>query len=146
MNKTVVIARNPRARFDYFVDGTIQAGICLTGSEVKGLRSGGCSIKGAFVRIEDGEAFVYGFTIPFQDDPARARKLLLHKREILELSSHSKEQVERFMRNVSVVETAGAPENLRVEEMGGRYSVEFDEASVRLTSEPAKAADFADFD
>ena len=92
MNKTVVIARNPRARFDYFVDGTVQAGICLTGSEVKGLRSGGCSIKGAFVRIEDGEAFVYGLTIPFQDDPARARKLLLHKREILELSSHSKEK------------------------------------------------------
>lgn len=58
----------------------------------------------------------------------------------------SKEQVERFMRNVSVVETAGAPENLRVEEIGGRYSVEFDEASVRLTSEPAKAANFADFD
>ena len=101
--------------------------------------------KGAFVRIENGEAFVYGLTIPFQDDPARARKLLLHKREILELSSHSKEQVERFMRNVSVVETAGAPENLRVEEMGGRYSVEFDEESVRLTSEPAEAADFADF-
>ena len=46
MDKTVVIAMNPRARFDYFVDGTVQAGICLTGSEVKGLRSGGCSIKG----------------------------------------------------------------------------------------------------
>ena len=58
----------------------------------------------------------------------------------------SKEQVERFMRNVSVVETAGAPENLRVEEMGGRYSVEFDEANVWWTSEPAEAADFADFD
>ena len=58
----------------------------------------------------------------------------------------SKEQAERFMRNVSVMETAGAPENLRVEEMGGRYSVEIDEASVRLTSEPGEAADFADFD
>ena len=89
---------------------------------------------------------MYGLTIPFQDDPARASKLLLHKREILDLSSHSKEQAERFMRNVSVVETAGAPENLRVEEMGGRYSVEFDEANVWWTSEPAEAADFADFD
>ena len=58
-----LIANNKKARFDYFIEDTYEAGICLHGTEVKSLRMGKCSIKEAFVRVEDGEVFVYNMHI-----------------------------------------------------------------------------------
>lgn len=80
---------NRRAGFDFHVLQTIEAGIALTGSEVKSLREGRASIEEAYARIIDGEAFLIGANIQtyapatsFNHDPLRKRKLLLHRREI----------------------------------------------------------------
>ena len=84
-----LIANNKKAYFDYFIEETYEAGICLHGTEVKSLRMGHCSIKESFVRIEKGEVFIYGMHISpyekgniFNKDPLRVKKLLLHKYEI----------------------------------------------------------------
>ena len=86
--------RNKKASRDYFIGETFEAGIVLTGTEIKSLRSGGAQISDAFVRIENGEAFMYQAHISEYDfgnyanhSPTRPRKLLLHKREILKLKS-----------------------------------------------------------
>lgn len=86
---TKLIANNKKARFDYFIDDTFEAGIALHGTEVKSLRMGKCSIKEAFVKIENGEVYVYNMHISpyekgniFNKDPLRVKKLLLHKYEI----------------------------------------------------------------
>lgn len=83
------IARNPRATHDYHILETWEAGIALTGTEVKSLRSGKGSIKEAFGRISRGEVFLEGMNItPYEQgnrynhDPVRSRKLLLHRKEI----------------------------------------------------------------
>ncbi|MDY5577489.1 MAG: SsrA-binding protein SmpB [Lachnospiraceae bacterium] len=88
-----LIANNKKARFDYFIEDTYEAGICLHGTEVKSLRMGKCSIKEAFVRVEDGEVFVYNMHISpyekgniFNKDPLRVKKLMLHKHEIHKLA------------------------------------------------------------
>lgn len=87
-----LIANNKKAYHDYFILDTYEAGIALHGTEVKSLRMGKCSIKEAFIRIENGEVFVYGMHISpyekgniFNRDPFRVRKLLLHKKEINKL-------------------------------------------------------------
>ena len=84
-----IIANNKKAFYDYFIEDKYEAGIELVGTEVKSLRMGKCSIKEAFVRIENAEVFVYGMHISpyekgniFNRDPLRARKLLLHRYEI----------------------------------------------------------------
>lgn len=86
---TKLIANNKKARFDYFIEDTYEAGIALHGTEVKSMRMGKCSIKESFVRIENGEVFVYGMHISpyekgniFNKDPLRVKKLLLHQYEI----------------------------------------------------------------
>lgn len=88
-----LIANNKKARHDYFIEETFEAGIAMHGTEVKSLRMGKCSIKEAFVRIERGEVFIYNMHISpyekgniFNKDPLRVRKLLLHKYEINKLS------------------------------------------------------------
>lgn len=88
-----LIANNKKAYFDYFIEDTYEAGIVLNGTEVKSLRQGKCSIKEAFIKIEQGEVFVYGMNISpyeqgniFNKDPLRVRKLLLNKVEIRKLS------------------------------------------------------------
>ena len=88
-----LVANNKKAYHDYFIEDKYEAGICLHGTEVKSLRMGKCSIKEAFVRIENGEVFIYGMHISpyeqgniFNKDPLRDRKLLLNKREIFRLS------------------------------------------------------------
>lgn len=88
-----LIANNKKARFDYFIEDTFEAGITLHGTEVKSLRMGKCSIKESFIRIEKGEVYIYGMHISpyekgniFNKDPLRVRKLLLHKAEINKLS------------------------------------------------------------
>ena len=94
-----LIANNKKAFHDYFIEDTYEAGIALAGTEVKSLRSGKCSIKEAFVRVENGEVYVYGMHITpyekgniFNKDPLRVRKLLLHKLEIRRLMSKIKEK------------------------------------------------------
>ena len=84
-----LIANNKKAYHDYFIEETYEAGIALHGTEVKSLRMGKCSIKESFIRIEDGEVFIYGMHISpyekgniFNRDPLRVKKLLLHKSEI----------------------------------------------------------------
>ena len=87
-----LVANNKKAYHDYFVDEKIEAGLVLHGTEVKSLRMGKCSIKESFIRIENGEMFVYGMHISpyekgniFNKDPLRDRKLLLNKKEINKL-------------------------------------------------------------
>ena len=84
-----LIANNKKARHDYFVEDSFEAGIVLHGTEVKSLRQGHCSIKEAFIDIDNGEAFIHQMHISpyekgniFNKDPLRTRKLLLHKSEI----------------------------------------------------------------
>ena len=84
-----LIANNKKAYHDYFIEDKYEAGIALAGTEVKSLRMGKCSIKESFIRIENGEVFVYGMHISpyekgniFNKDPLRTRKLLLHRSEI----------------------------------------------------------------
>lgn len=89
-----LIANNKKARFDYFVEETYEAGIELFGTEVKSIRMGKCSIKEAFIKIEKGnEVYAYNLHLTpyekgniFNRDPLRPKKLLLHKHEILKLS------------------------------------------------------------
>lgn len=86
--------RNRKAGREYFVGETFEAGIALTGTEIKSLRAGRAQINDAFVRVDGGEAVMYQSHISEYDfgninnhNPARPRKLLLHKREILKLKS-----------------------------------------------------------
>ncbi len=90
--ETKTITVNRKARHDYFVEDTYEAGIVLTGTEVKSLRAGAVNLKDSWCRIEDGELFVMQMHISpyehgniFNRDPLRPRKLLLHKREIFKL-------------------------------------------------------------
>lgn len=94
-----LIANNKKAYHDFFIDETYECGIALRGTEVKSMRMGKCSIKEAFVRIEDGEVFVYGMHVSpyekgniFNKDPLRVKKLLLHKYEINKLLGKIKEK------------------------------------------------------
>ena len=94
-----LIANNKKAYHDYFIEDTYEAGIELAGTEVKSMRMGKCSIKEAFVRIENGQVYIYGMHISpyekgniFNKDPLRQRKLLMHRREIDKLLSKIKEK------------------------------------------------------
>ena len=94
-----LVANNKKAYHDYFIEEKYEAGIALAGTEVKSLRSGKCSIKEAFVRVENGEVYVYGMHITpyekgniFNKDPLRVRKLLLHKSQIQKLIGNSAEK------------------------------------------------------
>ena len=91
MNKKI-IAKNQTARHNYTINETFEAGIVLTGTEIKSIRNGNVNIKDTYVMIKDGEAYIYGMHISpyeqgniFNKDPLRDRKLLLHKREIFKL-------------------------------------------------------------
>ena len=94
-----LIANNKKAYHDYFILDKYETGIALAGTEVKSLRMGKCSIKESFIRIEDGEVFIYGMHISpyekgniFNKDPLRVRKLLLHRGEINKLIGKTKEK------------------------------------------------------
>ena len=85
-------ANNKKATFDYFIEERYECGIELIGTEVKSVRMGKCSIKESFVRITNGEVFIYGMHISpyekgniFNKDPLRPRRLLLHRYEINKL-------------------------------------------------------------
>lgn len=94
-----MIANNKKAYHDYFILDTYEAGIALHGTEVKSLRMGKCSIKESFIRIENGEMFIYGMHISpyekgniFNKDPLRTRKLLLNRAEINKMLGKTKEK------------------------------------------------------
>ena len=94
-----LIANNKKAYHDFFVDDTYETGISLAGTAATSLRMGKCSIKEAFVRIENGEVIIYGMHISpyekgniFNKDPLRPRKLLMHKYEINKLMGKIKEK------------------------------------------------------
>jgi SsrA-binding protein len=94
-----LVANNKKAYHDFFIEEKYECGIALHGTEVKSLRMGKCSIKEAFIRIENGEVFIYGMHISpyekgniFNKDPLRVRKLLMHKQEINKLLGKIKEK------------------------------------------------------
>ena len=94
-----LIANNKKAYHDYFIDETYETGIALHGTEVKSIRMGKCSIKESFIRIENGEVFVYGMHVSpyekgniFNKDPLRVKKLLMHRSEINKLMGKIKEK------------------------------------------------------
>ena len=89
---TKTITLNRKARHDYFIEGTYEAGISLAGTEVKSLRQGTVNLKDSYCIIKDGELFMVGAHISpyekgniFNKDPMRTRKLLMHKREIAKM-------------------------------------------------------------
>ena len=91
-----LVANNKKARHDYFIEEVYEAGIVLTGTEIKSIRAGRVSIKESYAKIEDGEMIVCGMNISpyeqgnrFNVDPLRPRKLLLHKQEIRKLIGYT---------------------------------------------------------
>lgn len=95
----VVVARNKKALHDYHIDARFEAGIALTGTEVKSLRAGRASLIDGFVLVDRGEAWLEGVHIAEYAEgtwtnhaPRRKRKLLLHKAEILKLAAKTKEK------------------------------------------------------
>lgn len=94
-----IIARNRRARHDYEIVDTLEAGMVLKGSEIKSIRAGKVNLKEGYVRIRDGEVFLHGVNIsPYEQagisnhEPTRVRKLLLHHHEIDRLRSRVDEK------------------------------------------------------
>jgi SsrA-binding protein len=84
------VAENRKARHDYFIDESYEAGIVLTGSEIKAIRGGRINLRGGYARVVNGEVWMYDVHISpyeqsgihFNHEPTRPRKLLLHRREI----------------------------------------------------------------
>lgn len=94
-----VIADNRKARHDYYIEDSVEAGIVLKGTEVKSIRAGHVTLKDAYASIRNGEIFIEGMHISpyehgniFNVDPLRKRKLLLHKRQILRLAQKTQEK------------------------------------------------------
>ena len=94
-----IITENRKARHDYTIEESFEAGIELKGTEVKSMRAGKANLKDSFAIIENGELYLYGMHISpyeqgniFNVDPMRPRKLLMHKKEILRLLGKTKEQ------------------------------------------------------
>lgn len=94
-----MVADNRKARHEYEILDTFECGIELSGTEVKSIRVGKCSLQDAFARIEDGEVFLYSCHISpyefgnrFNHEPLRKRRLLLHKGEIRRLNQQIKEK------------------------------------------------------
>ncbi|USS84975.1 SsrA-binding protein SmpB [Fructilactobacillus myrtifloralis] len=93
-NHDNVMATNRKARHDYFIEQTYEAGLALTGTEIKSVRERRINLKDGFVSVRNGEALLMNVHIneytegnQFNHDPLRTRKLLLHKREIKQLSA-----------------------------------------------------------
>lgn len=94
-----IIANNPTARHNYTIENTIEAGIVLTGTEIKSIRNGKVNLKDSYANIKNGEVFIYGMHISpyehgniYNKDPLRTRKLLLTKKEIMKLYGQIKQK------------------------------------------------------
>ena len=90
-----LVAKNPVAYHNYTINDKLEAGIVLTGTEIKSIRAGKVNLKDTYVNIKNGEAYIYGMHISpyehgniFNKDPLRTRKLLLNKREINKLTGY----------------------------------------------------------
>ncbi len=97
--KRKLIANNKKARHDYFILETYEAGIVLTGTEIKSIRQGKVNLKESYVKVGGGQAVIHGMHISpydhgniFNVDPLRDRRLLLHKKEILKIEQKMKEK------------------------------------------------------
>ena len=93
-----LVAQNKKARHDYSIEDVLEAGLVLTGTEVKSLRQGRCSLTDAYASVQDGEIYLHGAHIPEYTEgtwnnhtPRRPRKLLMHKKEIALFSLKAKE-------------------------------------------------------
>ena len=87
-----LISNNKKARHDYFIEEEYEAGIVLTGTEIKSIRAGGINLRDSFAKVENSEVWVYNMNISpyekgnrFNTDPMRPKKLMLHKKEIRKL-------------------------------------------------------------
>ncbi|MDD3349925.1 MAG: SsrA-binding protein SmpB [Eubacteriales bacterium] len=96
MRQRKLIANNKKAKHDYFIEEVYEAGIVLTGTEIKSIRQGRVNLKESFARVENAELIVYGMHVSpyeqgnrFNVDPLRPRKLLLHKAEIRKLIGYT---------------------------------------------------------
>ena len=96
MAEIKLLAQNKKARHDYFIEETYEAGLELYGTEVKSIRGGKVSIKESYAEIKNGEVFVLGMNVTpydfgnrYNQDPLRVRKLLLHRREIAKLLNYT---------------------------------------------------------
>jgi SsrA-binding protein len=94
-----VIAQNKKARHEYFIEQTLEAGLVLSGTEVKSIRLGKVNLKDSYARIDNAEAIICGMHISpyeqgniFNKDPLRDRKLLLHKMEINKLIGYTQQK------------------------------------------------------
>ena len=94
-----IVATNPTAKHNYIIEKTLEAGIVLTGTEIKSIRHGKINLKDSYAIIRNGEVFIYGMHISpyehgniFNKDPLRPRKLLLHKLEIIKLIGQTKQK------------------------------------------------------
>ena len=94
-----IVATNPTAKHNYIIEKTLEAGIVLTGTEIKSIRNGKINLKDSYAIIKNGEVFIYGMHISpyehgniFNKDPLRPRKLLLHKLEIIKLIGQTKQK------------------------------------------------------
>ena len=94
-----IISTNRKARYDYYIEESIEAGIVLMGTEVKSVRHARVNLKDSYARVENGEIFLHNMHISpyeqgnrFNHDPLRVRKLLLHKKEILRLDGRVREK------------------------------------------------------
>jgi SsrA-binding protein len=99
MRDDSTVALNRRARHEFTIDETFEAGLVLTGTEIKSVRAGKANISNAYARIEKGEAWLIGADIaPFEQgnrynhEPKRSRKLLLHRRQIDELLGRAQQK------------------------------------------------------
>jgi len=96
MKQKKLVANNKKARHEYFIEDVIEAGIVLTGTEIKSVRQGKVNLKESYAKIENGELIIYGMHISpyeqgnrFNVDPIRPRKLLLHKQEIRKINGYT---------------------------------------------------------
>lgn len=94
-----IVAQNKKARHDYFIEETFEAGIVLSGTEVKSVRLGKVNLKDSYAFIKNSEVYVRGMNISpyeqgnrFNQDPLRDRKLLLHKQEIIKLIGYTQQK------------------------------------------------------
>ena len=90
---------NKKAKFDYYIESEIEAGIALSGTEIKSIRRGSCDLKDTYIRIKNNEAYIINMYIAkydegniFNHEERRERKLLLHKKEILKLKESSEKE------------------------------------------------------
>lgn len=90
MGKTIIL--NKKAYFDYEILEEIEAGLVLTGAEIKSLRANRANLTGAYAKIINNELFLVGGNIPNNDDPQRTRKLLVHQNELRQLAAKTQEK------------------------------------------------------